>query len=123
MNEAIIFHSASAGSFRQTKGKCFEEFEFSTTPPDICTNADDAEIIKSKTSIIFKLFKLEIVVFVAESMKNFVDVIAQIKFKKTVSFKNLFIFEFRTLKWRWNSTKTKQKLLMLIIIKTMKKKQ
>ena len=94
MNEIIIPHSISAGSLSRAKRECFGGFEFSTTLPDICTNADDAEMIEFKTLIIFKLFKLGIVVFVAESMKNFADVIAQIKFKKTVSFKNLFVVGF-----------------------------
>ena len=75
MNETITFHSVSADSFRRVKGKCFEEFEFSTTFSDIYINANDAEMIKSKTSIIFKLFELGIAVFVTEPAKDFIDVI------------------------------------------------
>ena len=98
MNKIIIFHLIFTDSLRRVKEKCFGEFEFSTTFFDICTNADDAEIIESKTLIIFKLFKLEVAVFVAKSAKDFADVITQMKFEKVVLFKNLFIFEFQTLK-------------------------
>ena len=75
-NKIIIFHLIFTDSFRRVKEKCFERFEFSTTFPDICINADDAKIIEFKTLIIFKLFELEVFAFVAESVKNFVDVIA-----------------------------------------------
>ena len=98
MNEVITFHPIFTDSFRRAKEKCFKGFEFSTTFLDICTNADDAKIIEFKTSIIFKLFELRIVVFVVASTKDFVDVIARMKFKKTVSFKKIFIFEFQILK-------------------------
>ena len=94
MNEIITSHPAFADSLRRVKKKCFERFEFSITFFNICINANDVEIIESKTSIIFKSFKLKVVTFVAKSAKNFVDVIAQIKFEKTVSFKKFFIFEF-----------------------------
>ena len=94
MNKIITFHSAFTDSFRRNKKNCFEKFEFSTTFFHICINADDVEMIEFKTSIIFKSFKLKIAVFVAKSAKNFIDIIAPMKFKKTVSSKKFFIFGF-----------------------------
>ena len=121
MNEIITSHPIFAGSLRRAKEECFGGFESSTTFFDICINVDDIEMIEIKTSIIFKSFEMEIVVFVAESVKNFADVIIQIKFEKIVLFKNLFVFRFQTLKRRRNPTEIKRKLRVLIIIKTMKK--
>ena len=87
MNKIIIFHLTFTDLFNWIKKKYFEKFEFSTTFSDICINADDVKIIKSKTSIIFKSFKLGIAAFVTESMKDFADVIIQMRFEKTVSFR------------------------------------
>ena len=122
INKIIIFHSVSIDSLRWVKEKCFEKFEFSTTSSDICTNADDVEMIKSKALIIFKLFKLGIAVLFAEWTEGFADLIAWMRFEQFVSFKLFFVFEFQTLEWLWNSMKMKWKLCVLIIIKIIKKK-